>query len=302
MKYSLILLGATMAWGQNIQLQPPAPADPVVLTVGTERITKSQFEQIIASLPEQQRAMTQSPAGKRRLAEQLSEMKLLAQDAREKKLDQSPKVKMQLTLATDNILAQNAYQMLADAGKPDDASLHAYYDAHKQDWEQIKAKHILIRFKGSGVPLKAGGKDLTEEEALGKAIEIRAKLLAGEDFSKLAETQSDDAGTAAHGGDLGEFGKGRMVPQFEKAAFAAEIGKVTEPVKSQFGYHLILVESHQTKPFDAAKGEIETKLKPEQAQKGLADLKKSTPVELDDSYFGKAPEPKMPDPKMPPPK
>src|SRR5271166_6967592 len=101
---------------------------------------------------------------------------------------------MQVTLATDNILAQNAYQALAESSKPDEAALHAYYDAHKAEWETIKAKHILIRFKGSAVPLKTGQKDLSEEEALAKANDLRAKILAGGDFSKLAETESDDAG------------------------------------------------------------------------------------------------------------
>ena len=99
--------------------------------------------------------------------------------------------------------------------------------------------------------------------------------------------RADDTGNANTGGELGTFEKGRMVPPFEKAAFAAEIGKVTEPVKSQFGYHLIVVEEHKTKPFDEVKPQIEKKLGPEMAQKKVADLKKSTPVVLDESYFGK---------------
>ena len=283
MKYFSLLLGAALAWGQ-----PPAPpADPVVLTVGEEKITKSQFEQIISSLPEQQRAQFQSPVGRKRLAENLAELKTLAQEARVHKLDQSPKVKAEIALQTERVLASNEFQHMADALKPDDAGLHAYYDAHKQDWEQVKARHILIRFQGSQVAVKAGGKDLTDAEALAKVNELRAKILAGGDFAKLAEAESDDTGTAQHGGDLGSFGKGRMVPAFEKAAFAAEIGKVTEPVKSQFGYHLILVEEHSTKPFADVKPEIEQKSKPEMAQKALADLKKQVTIVYDETYFGK---------------
>jgi foldase protein PrsA len=117
--------------------------------------------------------------------------------------------------------------------------------------------------------------------------ELRAKVVAGENFAKLAETESDDVGTATRGGDLGSFGKGRMVPAFEKAAFAAEIGKVTEPVKSQFGYHLILVEEHGTKTFDEVKPEIEQKTKPDMAQKALAELKTKVNVVYDETYFGK---------------
>jgi peptidyl-prolyl cis-trans isomerase C len=78
-----------------------------------------------------------------------------------------------------------------------------------------------------------------------------------------------------------------MVPAFEKAAFAAEIGKITEPVKSQFGYHLIIVQEHSTKAFDEVKPEIEQKSKPDMAQKALAELKTKTNIVYDETYFGK---------------
>ncbi len=78
-----------------------------------------------------------------------------------------------------------------------------------------------------------------------------------------------------------------MVPSFDKAAFAAEPGKVTEPVKSQFGYHLILVEEHKTKSFEEVRKQIEAKLGPELAQKRVAELKTKTTAVLNESYFGK---------------
>ena len=102
-----------------------------------------------------------------------------------------------------------------------------------------------------------------------------------------ANDSSDDAGTAPKGGDLGEFTKGRMVPAFEQAAVAAEPGKVTEPVKTVFGYHLILVEAHATKPLADVRAEIEAKVKPEAAQKAIAELKKKNTVVYDPDYFGK---------------
>lgn len=284
MKFSFLLAGAFLAWGQ--QAAPP-PADPAVITIGTDKITKSQFELILSSLPEQQRLQAQTGPGKRKLAEQLAELKTMAQEARREKLDQSQKAQIQMTLATDQLLATLLYQQLSATTKPDDTEVLAYYNAHKQDWDEVKARHILIRTPGSRVPLKPGLKELNDAEALAKTKEIREKILAGGDFSKLAQSESDDTGTAPNGGDLGTFGKGRMVPEFDKAAFALEIGKVSEPVKSPFGYHLILVESHAAKPLEAAKPEIEQKLKPELAQKGLTELKKKTPVVFDETYFGK---------------
>lgn len=282
MKYFFLLLGAAFAWGQ---LQTPPPADPVVITIGEEKITKSQFEHIISTLSEQQRAQLQTGAAKRRLAEQIAELEMLAQEGRARKLDQDQAVKEQMALQSDQVLAQHVYQQLLASVKPDEADLRAYYAAHKQDWEQVKARHILIRMQGSQAPARPGQKDLTDAEALAKVTDLRAKILAGASFADLAKTESDDAGTAPNGGELGSFGKGRMVPAFEKAAFAQEVGKVGEPVKSPYGYHLILVEEHTTKSFDDVKGEIEQKIKPELAQKGLNDLKKKTNIVLDEVYF-----------------
>ncbi|SRR5579883_472502 len=280
MKSLLVLLAA--AYLMNAQ-EKPAAADPVVLTVGTEKITKSQFEQIIATIPAQQRATLNSPAGRKQLAENIADLLTLAHEARARKLDQTFKFQLQL----NQMLAQTVYQELGES-KADDAALKAYYDQHKGEYDEVKARHILIRFKGSQVPLKPGQKDLTEDEALAKAKDLHDKIVGGGNFAKLAEAESDDAGTAPNGGDLGSFGKGRMVPQFEQAAFAATPGKVTDPVKSPFGYHLILVESHGAKPFEEAKPEMEQKMKPELARKGLDDLKKKTTIVYDESYFGSA--------------
>jgi peptidyl-prolyl cis-trans isomerase C len=279
--------------------------DTVVLTIGDEKITKAQFELIIATLPDQQRAQLQMPGGKRKLAESLADLKSLAQEGRARKIDQGAVIKEQIKLQVDQIIAQHTYQDLAKehAGAvpdgtlpPTDAALHAYYDAHKQDWEELKAKHILFRFTGSPVPVRPGQKDLSEADALAKANEIRAKIIAGAKFDDMAKAESDDTGNAPQGGDLGTFPKGRMVPQFDQAAFAAAVGKVTEPVKTQFGYHLILVEAHTNKSFEVARPEIEQKLKQEQAQsaqartqqegqKALADLKAKKNIVYDDTYF-----------------
>jgi peptidyl-prolyl cis-trans isomerase C len=284
MKNLLLLLTATLAWGQQIIRPPAAATDPVVLTVGTEKLTQAEFERILATLPAQQRAAVDKPGGKHQMAEQLSELLMLAQAAKANKLDQERDVQIRLALVTNQTLANAEYQFL---GKPDDAALHAYYDAHKDEMTQVHARHILIRFKGSRVPLRADQKDLTEEEALAKAKEIRAKLVAGAKFADVAKAESDDTGSGDNGGDLDAFTKGSMVPEFEKAAFELPIGQISEPVKSQFGYHLILVESRQPKSFADASEELVEKVASDQAKKGLDDMKKKTNIVYNDAYFGK---------------
>lgn len=98
---------------------------------------------------------------------------------------------------------------------------------------------------------------------------ILARVNAGEDFAKLAEENSDDTGSAKKGGDLGEFARGAMVKPFEEAAFAAQIGKVTEPVRSQFGYHIIKVESRipeKNRAFEEVKTELTSEIRSAQAE------------------------------------
>lgn len=306
MRFSFLLLSAAFAWGQQPPTTPlppapslapklpapmPAPSmvapDVVVLTVGDDKITKAQFDMILASLPPQQQAQAQTPKGRRDIAEKLSEILTLAQEAKAKKLDQQPKIQQQIALSVDQLLANAMYRDLGENAKPDDAQLHAYYDAHKAEWEEVKARHILIRFQGSKMPLADGQKDITQEEALAKATDLRAKIVAGADFATVAKENSDDKGSGANGGDLGAFRKGQMVPEFDKEAFLLAPGQVSQPVKSAFGYHIIKVESHSTKPFDEVKPEILKRIPGDMAQKALQDLRAKKPPVYNDAYFGK---------------
>ena len=280
MKKLALLLAAASAWGQ----QTPAAADPVVLTIGDQKMTQSQFERIVSTLPEQAQAQAKSPEGRRQLADQLVELKVLAQQARAQKLDQTPDVKTRIEVGADQILASAVYRTLAN---PDSAATHAYYEAHKSEMEQIHARHILIRFQGSAVPVRLGQKDLTEEEALQKSKDLRAKIVAGAKFADLAQAESDDVGSGQNGGDLDTFGHGAMIPEFEKAAFTMKVGELSEPVRSAFGYHLILVETHTTKTFDDALPEILKAVGPASADKAVEDLKTKAKVVYNDAYFGK---------------
>ncbi|NUQ39177.1 MAG: peptidylprolyl isomerase [Caldilineales bacterium] len=102
---------------------------------------------------------------------------------------------------------------------------------------QIKARHLLI-----SITPERPTTEQAEADALAQILEVQARLQAGEDFAALATELSEDTGSAAQGGDLGFFGRGMMVPEFEEAAFALEIGAVSEPVRTQFGYHLLRLE------------------------------------------------------------
>lgn len=134
--------------------------------------------------------------------------------------------------------------------------------------EQVHARHILVAIRTpepTPTPVPAGQPTPTpdpsatpvpaprdEAQALARIIEVQQKLGAGGDFAKLALEYSDDPGSAESGGDLGWFGQGQMVTEFDTAAFALEPGKISDPVKTTYGYHLIQVlEKDPARPSDA---------------------------------------------------
>ena len=144
-----------------------------------------------------------------------------------------------------------------------ESQITQYYTTHQDEFkvpEEVQARHILIRpATQDGAGWKA---------ALAKAEAVRAKALHG-DFAALAKEYSDDPGSKTNGGDLGWFPRGRMVKEFENAAFALKPGQVSEPVKSQFGYHIIKVEGFRPagiEPLADVRGQIKDKL-----IEGLAD-------------------------------
>lgn len=143
-----------------------------------------------------------------------------------------------------------------DQAEVSDADVKQYYDAHLDEYakpEQVHAQHILLK-----IAPDAG--DEFKAEVRKKAEEVLAKVKAGEDFAALAKQYSEDS-TAAQGGDLGTFGRGKMVQSFEEAAFALEPGATSDIVESPFGLHIIKVESKEaagTKSLDEVRADIVT--------------------------------------------
>jgi parvulin-like peptidyl-prolyl isomerase len=269
---------------------PDVPADTVIVRIGDEKITAGEFARLIDTLPEQVRNQARG-AARRQMAENLVKIKLIAQEARRHKTDQENGFKLQASFQMDNLLAVYFLNNYVKTAKFSDEELKKYYDEHKSEYETIRARHILIRYKGSRVPLKPQQKDLTEEESLAKAQDVRKKLVAGADFAQVAKEESDDSGSGANGGSLGEFKHGAMVPQFDEAAGKLPINEISEPVKTPYGYHIIQVQARELKTFDEVKDEIEKKLRPQLTEKLLAELRAKSSVTMDEKYFGPGTEP-----------
>ena len=253
------------------------PVDPgkVVLSVGEEKVTAGEIEALINDLPQAQQQLLRR-AGKRMLAEELIRIKLFSQEAKKRKLDQQDKVKRQLKLTEDQILAG---ALASDV-------LRQNYEANKKQFEKVQARHILIRTPGSRAPVRPGQKELTDEQAKAKAEDLRKQIVGGADFAELARKESDDTVSGAQGGDLNTFGHGEMVPEFDAVVFNLKEGEISQPVKTPFGYHLIQVQDILS--FEDLQGDIANQSNP-QVQKMVEDLRKGSNVQVDEGYFGPMP-------------
>ncbi len=207
--------------------------------------------------------------------------------SKEKFEEQLTKEGLTMDQARDNI-KKNIYvravisQKIQPLVKVTDAELEAAYQANQERYrhgELVGARHILIQ-----VP-----KEATEEQkkqAKEKIETVLKEVQAGKDFSELAKTYSD-CPSKTRGGDLGYFGKGRMVPAFETAAFALKEGEVSPVVETQFGFHLILVYGKKppgVTPLAEVRQQVEAQMKNEKFQKTVneyvADLRKKAKVEI----------------------
>jgi peptidyl-prolyl cis-trans isomerase C len=212
----------------------------ILAQVGSYKLTIEEFETQIQSLPPQlQMALLRNPQLKEQFLDRWVDITLIAQEARDKKLDKDPKSQAKMEDIMNAVLAHEFLQREIEGKvKITDDEIETYYKGHKEEFtnpESAKARHILLK-----VP--EGANEEAWKEAESKAKDIKQKLENGEDFAELAKKYSDDPGSKNKGGDLGFFTKGRMVPEFESAAFSLKPGELSDPVKTNFGYHLIEVQ------------------------------------------------------------
>jgi peptidyl-prolyl cis-trans isomerase C len=213
----------------------------------------------------------------------LADVIVMSQAAEQKKVGDNPDVQRRLAFDRNRVLMEALLQQAGKAAITDAAMKQVYDDAVKQmpSEQEVHARHILVP---------------TEEEA--KAIE--AELKKGADFATLAKEKSKDPG-AADGGDLGYFTKDQMVPEFAEAAFKLDKGQISDPIHTQFGWHIIKVEDKRTKPtptFDQVKVQLENYVA-HRAQAELVDsLRKSAQIERLDKP-APAPDPSALNPAAP---
>ncbi len=218
----------------------------ILAKVNGKEITQSMLDRIMQNLPPQQASQMNTEEGKQRLLDEVVSGELLYFDALEKDMDKEKDFVELLEDAKRSLLQRYAVESIIAGVSASDDEAKTFYETNTAQFEkapEVAARHILL-----------------DDEA--KINEVKVEIEGGLDFSEAATKYSSCPSKEA-GGSLGNFSKGKMVPEFEEAAFNLEIGQLSDPVKTQFGYHLIMVDSKTdggTMSFDEVKDGIKQNL------------------------------------------
>lgn len=237
----------------------------VLATISGVEVKESDLQQIIMRYPEDKRAYFNTEEAKKQLLEQFISFELMSRLGTEMKLNETEEYKNNLKVMEKDLLTQITINKVLSEVTITDEEVKEHYNSNKETFKKqptVSAKHILVQ-------------DKEECEKVRKEIEN------GECTFEEAAMKHSTCPSKEQGGSLGDFSRGMMVPEFEDAAFTLELETVSEPVKTQFGYHLIKVESKtegEESEFDAVKSEIINKLTQERQQRKYLDVVKELEV------------------------
>lgn len=269
-----LVRAATLAAGVAIAFASPLSAqeNDVVARVNgkdiTEKDIKMALDDVRDTLPQMSKAERRDY-----LVSYLTDLELVSEAARAQGLADEEETKRRIDYMVKRLLMET-YLTREGAQVATEEEAHKLYDKVIADIppeERIRARHILVE---------------TEDEA--KAI--KAEIDGGKDFGEVAKEKSKDPGSGAEGGDLGWFTAEQMVPEFSKAAFALDVGQVSDPVKSDFGWHIIKVEEKRDKPgYDEVKDQLFEMLARQKQRDIILALREKANVERLDKPAGDEP-------------
>ena len=256
----------------------PSGGGEVVATYTGRKLTSDDVQKELGRLPAPSRSYLVMPERKRQFVENMIMNDLLYQEGKQAGFDKDEEVERQVNDLRKRLVVQKVMRKYQTPPTISDEQVRAYYDGHPELYSttQIRASHILVK---------------DEPTATQILVEIRANP---ERFPDLAAQKSTDTTTAKRGGDLGMFGQGRMVADFERVAFALKVGEVSEVVKTQYGYHIIKVTERkdgERKPFEQVKEQIRATLRnqglQDQVDGHFAELKRGANLTIDEEALAR---------------
>jgi len=262
------------------EVPEPNPGAPIGY-IGTREITYGDFSRWLkVMVGGRAESLRKNPASRLQAQKQYLELQVLAAKGQKEHLERTKA--FQTTVAALRLQAyarvlldedragSDAQKIKERAENPSEAEVKAYFEANKDRYatpERFTARHILVALKGAA---GVGDKGLSDEEAKAKVARIQEELKAGKKLEDLAKEYSDDPGSKNNGGLYKDIPYGRFAKEFEDAVRTQELGKVGQPVKTSFGYHLIEVESRSPKQegdFEKLKDTLSKQMAPERREK-----------------------------------
>lgn len=278
-------------------LKPLEDESRIVARVGTFAVTEKELLHRWRSvLDANTRDFYRRKGGIRDYLDQIIEEKMLAQEAMARGYLSEEKTRIDLAMTRDVLVAKPLLSEEVRSKSFPEEKLRAYYDENSdrfQRRESVSARHIVV----SPTPFPAGqplrnetGDDATDEEEANRKIEfLQDEIASGADFAQLARLYSEDL-TAPIGGDLGVFERGQMLPEFEEIVFGLEVGEVSDPITTRYGYHIVKLEGRTEPgpiPYEEARSEIVEQFLQEDPNAAktryktwLGELQKGYPVHL----------------------
>ena len=239
--------------------KPQGPAQALAIING-KPLTVSEFDLRWSQLPEYARKKYPGAEGRKKFLDELIDREVLLQEAKKRGIDRDRALLERLERFKERSLLDVLMREEVDSRVTvSTQEMKAYHEANSGNFtapEEFRASHILVK---------------TEAEA----VDLKKRLAGGEDFASLARKVSVDATTKSKGGDLGILKKGQTVPEFEKVLLTLKVGEVSEPVATQFGYHLIKLVERTTGPvlsYEDAKEQIKEQVLIEKKQKRFKEL------------------------------
>lgn len=224
----------------------------VLASIAGQNITEADVDAMVASLSKRGQNYN-TPEGRGMILEQLIHQKLLLIDATRNLYEREPAFKAELARLKEELLVNYAVNKAVETVRVSDEETKKFFDENPDQFkgsETANASHILVA-----------------DEATAK--DLLAKIQAGEISFEDAAKEYSSCPSSAEGGCLGDFGRGQMVPEFDEACFTMEVGTLTGPVQTQFGYHLIKLNARSEAepiPYESVKEQIRAKLTAEKQQ------------------------------------
>ena len=245
--------------------------DKILAKVGSLTVSENEVDEFIKELGQRGQGYN-TPEGRRAVLDQIISSKLLLIDARHNLYETEPEFKAELAKLRESLLINYAGGKVFSSVKVSDEDARKFYNENPDKFnegETVNADHILVDSKE-------------------KALEILEKINSGELSFNEAAQQFSSCPSGQRGGNLGDFGRGQMVPEFDKAVFELEIGDITsEPIQTQFGYHLIKLNSKSESsviPYEEIEGQLKEMLlgekRREAYERKINQLKILYPVEI----------------------